>query len=259
MSSPVQPRPAQTDEIDIMQSAVRLIRFLRKHLIWAILFPALGLLGGYLNNVKGPVYQADLMLRSRTLKSDEITFLVSNYERANYPGLTRQEGRRIQRMSFKATKDDIYVFGQLSCQSTDTLLFNKLRQAITAYIESQPSVHATTKNTNDANTELVNEYTAVIRKAELLLEERNVDATMTYKNYRNIPDLTLLYEKRREAEIARRDSTAVSIVSDFAPQRMTFKKVVSLVIGFFIGVLATATMLFIIYFIDYYRKNEETA
>jgi len=260
MSSPVYPRPAQSDEINIMGAAVKVARFVRKHLVWAILFPALGLFGGYLNNlVKGPTYEGDLMIRTRVLRSEELTFLIGNYERAKYPGLTKEERRSIRGLKFKATKGDPYIFGKVTCILTDTTLFKKMQGSIAGYIESQPSVRATTKNINDANSALIAEYTTTIRKAELLLDQREVDPTLAYKNYRNIPDLTLLYDKRREIEIARRDSTAIVIVSDLTHRAQSFKKPMSLIIGFFIGIMAAAVMLFIIHFVDYYRKNEETA
>jgi hypothetical protein len=259
MSSPINPRSAQPDEINIMDSAVKLARFARKHLVWVVLFPTLGIFGGFLNNlVQGRVYEADLMLRSRFLKSDEITFLMSNYERT-YPGFSKAEKRRIRSMKFKATKEDAFVFGKVSFQTTDTLMFKKLQASITTFIEDQPSVHATTERANEANTSLINEYTATIRKAESLLEDRNVDPTQVYKNYRNIPDLTLLYERRRDAEINRRDSTAIVVVSDFAPQEYHLKKTLSLVIGFFIGSFAAVLMLFLIHFADYYHKTNDTA
>jgi hypothetical protein len=243
-----------------MESAVSVVRFVRKHLVWAVLFPLLGLFGGFLNNfVQGKVYEADLMIRTRILKSEEFTFLVSNYQRSNYPGLSKQERRRVRGMKFKATKEDPFVFGKLTAQTTDTLLFKRLQATVAAYIENQPSVHASAKNINDANSALINEYTSTIRKAEALLEDRDVDPTQVYKNYRNNPDLTLLYDRRRELEIARRDSTAIVIVSDFAPQEYRFKKTLSLGIGLFVGLFAAAVMLFVIYFAEYYHKTSDTA
>lgn len=243
-----------------MESAVSLFRFIRKNVIWAILFPVLGLFGGYLNNfVKGPVYKGDLMIRTRVLKSDELTFLVSNFEKARYPGLSRQERQGMRGIKMKVTKEDPFVFGELNCETSDSLLFKKLQTTLTAYIENQPSVSNTTKNINDANTALINEYTSTIRKAQSLLEERNVDATQVYKNYRNNPDLTLLYERRHELEIVRRDSTAIVIVSDFAPRAYSLKKILSLGVGLFFGLFAAAVMLFVIYFAEYYRKTSDTA
>jgi hypothetical protein len=258
MSTPVLPGPAAAQEIDIMETSVKLIRFLRKHILWVIIFPVLGLVGGFLSNMaKGPVYGAELMLRSRVLTEIEMKFLVSNFERSRYPGLSKKDRRAVAGVHVEVKKQELYTFGTVTFESTDTTVFKKFSTALVKHIENEPAVQATTKNTNDVNTALINEYTATIRKADLLLDQRDIDPTLAYKNYRNIPDVTLLHERRRELEIARRDSSALVIVSDFAPQELSIEKAKALIIGFTIGAFCAGILLFIIHFVEYYRKTSD--
>jgi hypothetical protein len=260
MSSPEYPRPVQVNEITIMDAAVKLARLLRKHLIWVVLFPLLGFFGGYLSNLaKGPIYKGEMMLRTRILAARELTFLVSNYKAARYPGLSREESRQIRSLEFETKDGNPYIFGVVECQASDTALFKKLSATLKAHIENEPSVRTTTKNTKDLNAALINEYSATIRKAELLLEQREIDPTLAYKNYRNIPDLTLLYEKRLQLEIVQRDSSAVVIVSDFEPQELALEKAKAIIIGVALGIFAAAALIFIIHFAAHYRKTAETA
>lgn len=254
MNSPITPPPAHPDEINIMDASVKLVQFIGKHLIWVILFPLLGFLGGYFRDfAKGPVYKGQLMIRSRVLAADELMFLVSNYQKASYPGLSPENRNHLLSLNFTAKSVEPYVFGIVDCVTNDTALFDKLSNALKHQIENEPSVRATSKNKYDINAALINQYSATIRKAELLLERTN-EPVLNYKNPNTLSDLIELYEKRKLLQIEQRDSAAVDIVSDFHPQELGIEKAKSLLMGTAAGILVCVAFLFILYFIQYYRK-----
>lgn len=239
-----------------MDAAVKLTMFLRRHWFWVIFFPGLGLLGGYTNNLaKGPIYSAEMMIRSRVLTVEELTFLIKNYQNAAYPGLSLEERGHIRSCESKGMKVPPYSFITMTCETDDSTVFRKVALAMTEHIETEPYVDATTKNINDLNTALINQYSATIDKAETLLGQSDPNPALSYKNFRNIPDLTLLYEKRLELQVARRDSAAVSIVSGFKPRMLGQTKAKSLAIGLCMGIMASALFLFILHFTEYYRKT----
>lgn len=254
MNSPITRPPAHPDEINIMDASVKLVQFIGKHLIWVILFPLLGFLGGYFRDfTKGPVYKGQLMMRSRVLAADELMFLVSNYQKASYPGLSAEDRGHIQAFNFTAKFVEPYVFGTADCISTDTALFNRLSSALKNQIENEPSVRATTKNKREVVAAIIDQYSATIRKAELLLERPN-EPVLNYKNPNTLQDLSELYEKRKILQIEQRDSAAIDIVSNFKPQMLGIEKTKSILMGTVAGTLVCVAFLFILYFVQYYRK-----
>ena len=106
------------EEVDILETGVRLVRFLLKNVVWVVLFPLIGLAAGYFSNRGKPtLYESQIVLRGVSLLEDEMAGLILNYQKSGVPGLTKQERREVKDFSFKVYSKQSAVFAVITAKT----------------------------------------------------------------------------------------------------------------------------------------------
>lgn len=259
MSNPVYPPPASSNEINLTEAFIKLVKLLRKHIIWVIFFPLAGLAGGYFITPKAQtIYDAKVMFRSRILGEREMAFLAQNYQNAGMPGLTPEEKAYIRGISFDVTKEQPHVLAVAKCVIVDNpAIASRVGEAFKQTVENEPDVRKLTDNFKKLNSALAAEYTETIRKGQAMLERQ--DPSFNYKNPNSFPDLVEVYEKRQEVLVLLQDSAAINVVAGFGPELRTGRQTKAMMVGLLMGTVALMLFLGIIYLADHYRKYSASA
>jgi hypothetical protein len=238
------------DEVDMLETAVKLIRFLLKNLMWVLLFPALGLLGAYFLTLKQPVlYESQLILRTSLVTEEELTLLLQNYSRVGIPGIARNEYDKLKDFDIRAYIKDNSLFAVVTTVATDTSTLRKIHEAIPKQLDEEDIIEAYMDANRSYTSEVLREYKAKILMAEGVL----------HRNKENVlndgPELLNLYAKAAELELRLKQKSLIKVITQFRPIKLSSTRTLALLKGLAGGLLLAGVFLAIKSFIIYYRKS----
>jgi hypothetical protein len=244
------------DEVDILETAVKLVRFLMKNLLWVILFPLAGLLGGYLLKYnKPPQYQSQLLLRGVMMAQEEMTMLLYSYTVTGIPGISPDEALRLQDFSFKVYLKENSLFANITFIATDTTILKKVQKILPDQLNQEDLVRSYFEVAKNYNSKLALEYREKIQIAEALIQEKKQnDAALI-----GMPELMNLYTRLGEVEINLNQKGLIRVVSRYKPMPLGNGRIKGALKGLIGGVLLLSIFLVVKSFIIYYRKSNIAA
>jgi hypothetical protein len=241
-------------EVDLLEATVKLVRFIINNLVWLILFPVIGLIGGYLMSTSAVnKYEGEMMLRTSLLTEDEVSFLLNGYKRAGFSGLAPDQPERVIEFSSRVYTKEKFVFAVVTTTVTDTSVLSNLERGIVTYLENEKLTQESLSTSQVYNKKMVQEYTASIQKGEALIAEKKDETLQSFTQ------LMLLIARRADHEKALSEKSAFKIVSGFQAIDLGVNKIRVILKGFIIGIFVSLIFLFVKFFVGYYRKANASA
>jgi hypothetical protein len=241
---------ARKDEIDILETTVKLVRFILKNLIWVLLFPALCIAGSYFLNAKQPeLYESQLALSGTMVLEEEMALLLRNYSLVGVPGSSNEKNSKLRDFNFKVYTKDNSLFAVITCVATDTSMLRSIYEAIPEQLNQEDIIRAYLEANRSYTTELLREYKQKIQMVEDALQNKK-ESIMS-----DVPELLDLHSKAMELESHLKQKSLIKVVSRFKPIKLPVSKPLSLFKGFMIGLLLAVAFLSVKSFVIYYRKT----
>ena len=238
------------EEVDILETAVNLVRFLLKNVVWVILFPLIGLAVGYFSTLgKPPVYETQIVLKVLVVLEDEMSFLIQNYQRAGIPGLTADEQAEVKDFSYNAYTKQGVVFATITCVVGDTSIVKKIETGLVDRLNNEGLVKSYFEAFQINNRKILFEYKEKIRIAEAQLETRKEGA------FAGTTDLMELHTQLGEFEMSANRKALITPVTMFKPAVLDNEKTYAMLKGLGVSILILAAFLMIKSFVIYYRKS----
>jgi hypothetical protein len=249
---------AQKAEIDLLDIAVGSVRSVIKNLTWVILITISGGIGGYLTSKFSSAYESQLMIKARRVQEKELAFLLLSYQKRGIPGITKDEvADHLKDFSFIVHTDNLQLsekekelesFATITVKVNDSTFFQKIQRGLVAQMNNEKIVKNYLALDNQINSTLITQYKDKIRRAEALIERKpNEESVVLF------PEILNMWAKLSEVE-AIYQQPIVASVSDFEPIKTQLNPIISIIVGFLVGMILSAIFIAIRGFVSYYRK-----
>lgn len=266
---------ATSHEIDLLELLARFFATLKRNIILTVVLPlagaAIALAVSYNSR---DLFESDLQIETSLLSESECKLLFRQVDRTGViPGMTPELTKALAGLRYEITKNEetetldksIYpdksVYIQVTGRVSDKEVFQPLEKTILRFLnESAPA----TRHRNEQEkfyTEVINKINGEILAMDEIKKQVSSKMQATYLNPADLFAKSVdLYKEKTEYEIKLQEIKSVHLIKGFESMTIDAKmnKLLVALIGFVAGSLILLALLFLKFFINYFKLYEHS-
>ena len=262
-------------EIDLLQLIAAFFLQLKQNLLLTILLPVVGVGIALAISMRprADIFESSLLVETSLLTDNECKFLFEQLDKVGIiPGLSEEEDQKVAGFSFKVTRNegpvltdqnpyqlDRSVYLEVTARVLDKDVLPALQKAVVNFINSSQSV---VRHRNERS-RFYSEMIARINMELSSMDEVKKQVTKTQATYLNPSELyassVRLYEQKTEYEILAREIETIHLLKGFDSLTINAKTslIQAILIGFGVGTGVLLLILFIRFFMSYFKQYEQ--
>ncbi len=257
-------------EADLMHLLAMLIRTLKANKFLTIVFPIIGMLGGYIaSSLTTSTVQASMMVSTDLISEAESTFLFDQLGKADsIQGLTKEQEKQVFRINYEVLKgeQDINkstpIYFKITTVISDKKVLPVLQNAIVNYLNNSAPVKRHREKKEKLCMDMIHKIDGELAALQQVEKEVNDKTKATFLDPSGLFEKSVeLNEKKVQYELAYKDAQTIHIVKGFGSLTKLAKlpSALYVIVGFFVGVIALMLVIFLKSFGKYYNNFERNS
>lgn len=260
-------------EIYLLDLLAGFFRALKRNRLLSIMLPTAGLVAGLVMAYLAPVtYNSKLIVQTSLLSENECRFLVGALNRAKpLPGLSADESQAVNNFEVIVVKDPVQpeakdelklieknLYMEITAHSSQPDVFLKLGESVVTFINSSPLVVRARDRRNRFYNEMIGRIEQEIGGMDEIKQQINSKSQQSLVDPSALYSRTVdLYREKTQYEMRREQIKTVHLIQGFTAvaKNSNPTPVIAGAAGLVAGFLALCAVLFLRFFVGYYKTS----
>lgn len=268
-------RKAASNEIDLLELLVQFFAALKRNIILTIALPLAGAAVALAVSYNSrDLFESDLLIETSLLSESECKLLFSQVDKAGkIPGLEPEFAKQLAGLKYEITRNEetktvdksIYVHKSVYIKVTarvyDEQAFLSVQNAIVKFLNESAPVIRHRNEQEKFYTEVISKINSEIQAMDEIKKQVSSKVQATYLNPADLFAKSVdLYKEKTEYEIKLQEIKSVHLIKGFESMTINAKmnKLFVALIGLVAGSLILLAVLFLKFFINYYKLYERS-